>query len=379
METFIDLTEFISNPSRSGIQRVCGELCAWWPEHLPIAPVIVTNDSNLVRLPSDTMNLIKEYFRTPDLFQTDIEQCLRIKNEIRNINKDLVKIDTSQRLLVPELFYDQARFDYYNRILNTSADKIYFLVFDLIPWICPQFFPKLFHRAYSYPKFIQTVTNIGFISKLSRHQYNSRLLRSKELVGEVFHLGSDGLGNVISETVPMEKRGVFTVLSTIEPRKNHGLILDAFEEIWTANPQLELQFIGKMAGVDDSLENRIRNLAHPNFKWYDSLDDLRVKAAFQSSLATIFVSAAEGFGLPPVESLWLGVPAIVTDHIPSIEDLGDLGLYRIRDLSVESLTKAVLAFLNDEFLEKKKAEIKTITLPTWKNFAATIAQWVNGS
>ncbi len=165
-----------------------------------------------------------------------------------------------------------------------------------------------------------------------------------------------------------------------EPRKDHALILDTFEQLWQQFPDIELNFIGRTGWVSDAFAARIAAMArsNPRFHWFDSLEDEAVRQVIERSRATIYLSVKEGFGLPPVESLWLGVP-VITNGVPSVESLGEQGIYRIKELSSKSLKEAVMQFMDNDFLKWKRSEVKELSLPTWRSFAAEVAGWVQGS
>ena len=56
-------------------------------------------------------------------------------------------------------------------------------------------------------------------------------------------------------------RHVFIVVGSIEPRKNHAFILDAFERIWRAGESASLVVIGHHGWKSEAILDRIAN--HP--------------------------------------------------------------------------------------------------------------------
>ena len=56
------------------------------------------------------------------------------------------------------------------------------------------------------------------------------------------------------------------------------------------------------------------------------------------SWATIYISEAEGFGLPPVESLWLGTPVVASAAIPSLEAIGPAGVHIVEPVNTIELS-----------------------------------------
>jgi glycosyltransferase involved in cell wall biosynthesis len=88
------------------------------------------------------------------------------------------------------------------------------------------------------------------------------------------------------------------------------------------------------------------------------------------------VSLAEGFGLPALESLALGVPVIVAADIPSVAMIEPLGQCRIAAANTESIREAVLSLLDDEVHRRKCEEIPRLALPRWADFGGRLAAWV---
>jgi glycosyltransferase involved in cell wall biosynthesis len=144
-------------------------------------------------------------------------------------------------------------------------------------------------------------------------------------------------------------------------------------------PEVELLFVGRVGWADPKLISRIEHLQerYPSFRVHYDVDDMTMRYYIESARATIFVSAVEGFGLPPVESLWLGTPVIASDDIPSLEELADDGICRVSPLTEGRLRQAVIAFLDDEFYRKKEAETRGLALPAWADFAGKISDWIN--
>ncbi len=115
----------------------------------------------------------------------------------------------------------------------------------------------------------------------------------------------------------------YLMVATIEPRKNHAFLLDAFEQVWAARPEVRLCIVGRIGWLCDSLLRRIRN--HPRFGqtlfMFNDLSDGELDYCYRQASAFVFPSRAEGFGLPIVESLSYGLPVLVSD-IPIHREVG---------------------------------------------------------
>lgn len=120
----------------------------------------------------------------------------------------------------------------------------------------------------------------------------------------------------------------FVTLGTIEPRKNHALLLDLWERMARdMGPQSvpHLHIVGRRGWCSEALFHRLDAsplVGHCIFE-HRALDDAGVAALLQRSRALLFPSRAEGFGLPPLEAAALGVVVVCTDLPVWHETLGD--------------------------------------------------------
>ena len=122
------------------------------------------------------------------------------------------------------------------------------------------------------------------------------------------------------------KRQYFVALGTLEPRKDHGTILDAFELLWQRGLDVALVIIGKQGWHVDALAERISQHAERDRRlfWLQRAGDGDVRYLLEGAAALIQASVSEGFGLPLVEAGSLGVPLIASD-IPVFHEVAGNG------------------------------------------------------
>jgi glycosyltransferase involved in cell wall biosynthesis len=123
-------------------------------------------------------------------------------------------------------------------------------------------------------------------------------------------------------------RPYFVVLGTIEPRKNHALLLDVWADLAAdlgpATPGLMI--CGNRGWNNAAVFARLdRQPAHVTE--LPGLSDGAVAALLTGSRGLLFPSLAEGFGLPLAEAAALGVPVICGDLAICREVLGDSAVY----------------------------------------------------
>ncbi|OLF51458.1 glycosyltransferase family 4 protein [Pseudomonas chlororaphis] len=222
--------------------------------------------------------------------------------------------------------------------LKRDGVGIVSVIYDLIPLTHPQFcdagLVRVFNRWFDW--IARTADGYIAISATIRDQVHAEMLRrvGREQVAErwfdYFQLGSElDQCNEHSRIDPdltqlfKQRAPVFLMVSTIEPRKNHGFLIDAFERVWANGSQARLCIAGRIGWKCEALIERIRR--HPELNrrlfMFNSLNDNSLEYAYSKSTALVFPSYVEGFGLPLVEAMQRGLPAMGSD-IPVFREIG---------------------------------------------------------
>ena len=129
----------------------------------------------------------------------------------------------------------------------------------------------------------------------------------------------------VGEDGPAVEPPYFVYLSTIEPRKNHLLLLHIWrrlaETLGSAAPRLVL--VGRRGWENEMVVDMLErsDAIHPFVSELSEVTDARIGALLQGCRALLFPSFAEGFGLPLAEALMGGVPAVCSD-LPALREVG---------------------------------------------------------
>lgn len=138
----------------------------------------------------------------------------------------------------------------------------------------------------------------------------------------------------------------FLIVCTLEPRKNHALLLDAFDQLRRLCPETRLCVVGRAGWLCDDMVARLRS--HPVWKqrllWTGELNDAELDYCYRHSRAFVFPSFAEGFGLPIVEALRYGLPVLASD-IPVHREIGGEFCHFFDPSSTDQLLQLMLACL----------------------------------
>lgn len=136
-------------------------------------------------------------------------------------------------------------------------------------------------------------------------------------------------------------------VGTIEPRKNLGRVLAAFERLHAAGLTDALVIVGKRGWLYDDFFARLENsptkqaVLFPGF-----VPDADLPAIYAGSQALAFPSEFEGFGLPVLEAMACGTPVVCSNTSSLPEVTGDAALL-IDPLDVDALTDGLRHMLLD--------------------------------
>jgi glycosyltransferase involved in cell wall biosynthesis len=234
------------------------------------------------------------------------------------------------------------------------------VIYDLIPLTHPQFYDTRLVEVFSewFDWITRTADGYMAISATVRDQVREEL---RQRIGveqtnhcwfDFFHLGSElDLHNDDATVEPRltqlftTSEPVYLMVSTIEPRKNHAYLLDAFEHAWAAGSTARLCVAGRVGWKCDALLARVRN--HPELNqrlfMFNDLSDTSLEHAYAHASALVFPSFVEGFGLPLVEAMQRGLPAMGSD-IAVFREIGGefMAYFDLQD--PESLARLIIGF-----------------------------------
>ncbi|OQX57379.1 MAG: hypothetical protein B5M52_07590 [Helicobacteraceae bacterium 4484_230] len=270
-----------------------------------------------------------------------------------------------------------------------SGAHVVSVVYDLIPMTHPEFcsdslvyffndwFPQAFNISDSFIAISKTVEDDV---KTAVAHYNPLGAPGKGYAH--FTLGSELNERALSADIPEDIVSVFDTavntflfVSTIEPRKNHAYLLDAFEILWKRGADIQLLFVGRLGWKNEDILQRI--YSHPYYNkrlfMFNDLDDSALLYCYRHAHMLLFPSFTEGYGLPIVESLHYGLPVLASD-IAVHHEVGQdkIGYFDIGDPS--DLASKIIS------IEKNDVEIlaREIDTPTWRESAIQLLHTIQG-
>ncbi len=146
------------------------------------------------------------------------------------------------------------------------------------------------------------------------------------------------------------------MVGTIEPRKNHKLLLEAYDK-YLKKQGYHIVMAGYMGWNMEDFEKQLKE--HPDFGkgiyHFEGLGDKEINYLYQKAQCLVFASYIEGFGLPIVEALQRGTPVVAVD-VPVLREVGGNDCTWFEQDNAEDLSRKIL--------EQKNAERKKVI---WTN------------
>ncbi len=139
-------------------------------------------------------------------------------------------------------------------------------------------------------------------------------------------------------------------VSTIEPRKDLGTLIDAYERLRDSYDG-SLVVVGKVGWKSESIAPRLRGRGIMHL---DYLPPGQLATVYERAEAFVFPSIYEGFGFPLLEAMRHGIPTIAA-HSSSLPEIGgDAALYFVPG-DVDALEANLRRVLSDATLRAELA------------------------
>ena len=214
------------------------------------------------------------------------------------------------------------------RILRRERARFLCMVHDLIPIEFPEYARP--SGAALHRRRMETVVACAD-AVIVNSAATGRSLRpwiersGRAIATHVALLGTEVLPAAAASSTSAE-RPTFVCLGTIEPRKNHLLLLHLWRHMAETMPARDvprLVIVGRRGWENEQVVDMLERC--PALKGHveeiNGCSDKRMAALLASARALLMPSFAEGFGMPVAEALSLGVPAICSD-LAALREVG---------------------------------------------------------
>jgi len=266
--------------------------------------------------------------------------------------------------------------DQVGAILRAEGARFVTLVHDVIPLTHPEFARP--QGAEEHLRRVRTIDRYAHgiignsqatIDALAPHM--TRGLDGRSLC--VAHFGADPPDLVGGESHAVPSRPYFVYISTIEPRKNHLLLLNVWrrliERLGDDAPMLVL--IGRRGWENENVVDMLERaeILRGHVIEAGSVPDTEMHALVAGARAMLMPSFEEGFGIPVIEALSVGVPVICSD-IVAHREVGGAAPDYLDPLDGLGWMRMIDAYRRADSPERaaQMARIETWRAPRWSDY-----------
>ena len=387
----VDITSASLDPANPGVIRVARHLCSELQHQAKLDLVFAawnSDSGDYIFLDHTRRNFLQGYGGPRDGLGL-------LWNSTRNMTPgELIAAIGAGRQHAPLLFLPEV-------ILDGQASeranwgrgrgyKIVAILYDLIPInyqeLCD---PNVSSAFPSYLAAVAESDAIWSISEVTLRDFTRYLAeRGQELprVHEAIWLPGQ-FGSFARRTGPDQERNgrEITILcvSTLEPRKNHLRLLEAFQMLRAQRPDLPLRLVlvgNRYAGAPEIAQQvQAAQEREPCIEWHGAIDDTCLAAEFERATFTVYPSLVEGFGLPILESLWMGRPCL-THKGGVMRELAALGGCVTADMNdSQAIMQAIERLATDPALLAQLGEQAVAReITTWQEYARNLGERLVG-
>jgi glycosyltransferase involved in cell wall biosynthesis len=256
------------------------------------------------------------------------------------------------------------------RLKAATGARFICLIHDLIPLDSPHLTrPSQTLRHRKRIATVATLADAAIANSAATRDALSARLGDRELPIAVAPLGVD----LPSATMPTDDAiPYFVCLGTIEARKNQVLLLDVWQRLAAerGDQSPRLLLVGQRGYGGEHVVNRLGAMSDVVIERPD-VPDKAMAALVRGARALLLPSFAEGFGLPVVEALSLGVPVLCSDLAALRESGGGVPDY-FDPCDAAAWHEAIVDFIsNSPRRQAQLARLEGWRPPLWsEHFAA---------
>jgi glycosyltransferase involved in cell wall biosynthesis len=365
----VDISQFANDPYASGIQRLVWGIAEFWPTTAePLFVYSLTRADSLRSIPAGVVAATVN-----DLFQTSAP-----KSEWPAMVKSILKANssrvgsTSQLLkrvdawLLPEVTYNP---QFLRRLDQAQRAGVTFsaIVCDAFPETHPDDYPQGpgYGDVAQYFRRLATADVTIAISEYSDQILHQRLRRNPQLPSYVSLPGGD---HVSARHSPAPEQTQFCVVSSLEARKRHIMIIDGLIESGMTEARLVLA--GRRSGTSGPILEKVAAAQALGFdvEWVDSPTDYEIQRLYDRS-TSVFSCGDEGYGIPVLEAIRQGCPVSYMGIQPAAQICDGMGASRIPGQGSSAIAVAMRELGDRQRAASLRETIDPDALPVWQVFA----------
>jgi glycosyltransferase involved in cell wall biosynthesis len=227
-----------------------------------------------------------------------------------------------------------------------------------------------FHQPLAGRRHRRILTVSNFSREQLAHYGLSKTDRTGVILNGVDHVLDIELDESILDRLAVQRGRYVVALANVQPHKNIGILLKAF-----ADPRLaDLDLV--LFGAAGAAQFKAAGHALPErVRFAGRVSDGELRALYGSALCIGFPSTTEGFGLPPLEAMTMGCPAVVAPAGALPQTCGPAAVYADPS-NAEEWIVAIRRLADDaRYREELRVGSKAWASSfTWRNAASRLVE-----
>jgi glycosyltransferase involved in cell wall biosynthesis len=308
----------------------------------------------------------------------ELIEKIKIKKDTR-IDNTIFEKREKRALYINCSFFSIVNPDGHAEQMELAGLRPIYVIYDILPLEYPEFFWNdnipvnhlniITAMAKNKSQFVAISENVK--AKLEQ------MLKFMNVEHKEICVARCGVSDVFMNKKARKKENKFTIFCTIEPRKNHILLLNIWKELinsgMTDIPKLSI--IGRRGWFNEDVFRLLDK--SPAVREYvtefNKMTDEEMINEISTSKATLFPSFGEGWGLPIVESLSMGIPVLCSDIEVHRECSQGMAEYISPLDGIQWMKKIIeISKYDEEMYIQKTDHLKKFEPITWTKSAESI-------
>ncbi len=258
----------------------------------------------------------------------------------------------------------------------------------------PEDLPFMERKYYNYffPKYAHKATRLATVSAFSKNDIVNEFGITPSKIDIVY----DGVNELFGPVASLEREAIkgkytngadyFVFVGALHPRKNISRLMqafDGFKDMYSGSAKLVI--VGEKMWWTPEIENNYNALKFKgDVVFTGRLSQEELSRVIASSIAMVYVTYFEGFGIPILEGFQCET-AVITSNLTAMPEVAGDSALLVDPFSVESIKGAMLLLAKDEPLRKaliEKGKIRKQKF-SWNKTAAllweSVEKTVNGN